>query len=274
LGKYVTFAAFSDGASVAAEPQRVSGLALWWADARESLRRRGGSAALVVLLHALLLLLLLRLAPPPETSDQPTRPTTVTLVPGEEAAPAEAPKPAAKPQPAGGGAPAKALKPPPVPLPVPKPQPSPEQPATEPIKLWAGMEKFNLAHVPSSGSGRSAGTPGASAGAGDAVVGTAPGGQPLYNAQWYRRPTSAELGAYLPPRMQNGWGMVACRTVADYRVEDCREVGQSPAGSGLSRAVRLAAWQFRVRPPRVGGKPLIGEWVRIRITWDEGLAQP
>jgi hypothetical protein len=264
----VTFADFTDGALAAGRP-RASALSLWWIEARESVRRRGGSAVLVVALHAFLLFLLLRLAPLPELVDPASPPTTVTLVPGEEAAPAEAPKPAAKPEPAGGGAPAKAVRPPPVPLP--KPQPAPEQPATEPLKLWEGMEKFNLAQVPSAGPARSSGSPGAAPGGGDAVVGTAPNGERLYAAQWHRKPTNAELSTYLPARMQNGWGMVACRTVADYRVEDCREIGQSPAGSGLSRAVRLAAWQFRVRPPRIGGKPMIGEWVRIRIEWDEGV---
>ena len=267
----MTFAHFSDGA-LAAAPPRVPGFTLWWNEARESLRRRGGSAVLVVILHALLLLLLLKLAPPFKEPVPMAPPTTVTLVPGEEAAPAEAPKPAEKPKPASGGAPAKAAAKLP-PAPTLKPQPAPKQPATEPLKLWDGMEKFNLANVPSAGPARSAGTPGASAGTGDSVVGTAPGGQPLYAAQWHRKPTSAELVTYLPARMQNGWGMVACRTVEDYRVEDCREVGQSPAGSGLSRAVRMAAWQFRVRPPRIGGKPTIGEWVRIRIEWSEGVAR-
>jgi protein TonB len=266
----VTFADFTDGA-LAAQPVRMSAFSVWWGETRESLRRRGGSATLVIVLHALLLFLLLRLAPPPEDAVPMSPPTTVTLVPGEEAAPAEAPKPVAKPEPAGGGAPAKAAAkmPPAVTL---KPQPAPEQPkADAPLKLWEGMEKFNLANVPSSGPARTAGAPGAGSSAGDAdVVGTAPGGQRLYAAQWHKRPTDAELGTYLPPNMQNGWGMVACRTVADYRVEDCREVGQSPAGSGLSRAVRLAAWQFRVRPPRVGGKSMVGEWVRIRIEWNEG----
>jgi protein TonB len=101
-------------------------------------------------------------------------------------------------------------------------------------------------------------------------IGTAPNGQPLYAAEWYREPTHTELAAYMPKRMPEGggWGMVACRTAPRYKVEDCVELGNSPPGSHLAGAVRQAAWQFLVRPPRKGGRPMIGEWVRIRITYN------
>jgi protein TonB len=106
--------------------------------------------------------------------------------------------------------------------------------------------------------------------AGDSArVGTAPNGEPLYRAEWYREPTHTELSAYLPKTMPEGggWGMIACKTAPRWKVEDCVELGQGPPGSHLAGAVRQAAWQFMVRPPRIGGKPMIGEWVSIRIDY-------
>lgn len=111
------------------------------------------------------------------------------------------------------------------------------------------------------------GVPSAGGSPGDsASVGQGPGGVRLYAAQWYREPTDAEIGPYMPPRRTNGdWAMIACKTVEKYHVEDCQELGESPPGSGLARGIRQASWQFLVRPPRVNGKPQIGEWVRIRF---------
>ena len=116
---------------------------------------------------------------------------------------------------------------------------------------------------------------GGGGGPGDSqVVGNAPNGQPLYAAEWYREPTQTELAAYVPKSMVQGggWGLIACRTAPRYRVEDCVELGSSP-GSRLAGAARQAAWQFLVRPPRIGGKPQIGEWVRIRIVITDGSAE-
>lgn len=101
------------------------------------------------------------------------------------------------------------------------------------------------------------------------AVGTAPNGEPLYAAEWYREPTDQELAFYRPKRIPpgGGYGVIACRTIARYRVDDCIEVGSGPAGAGFGRAVLNAAWQFQVRPPRKGGKELVGTWVRIRIDY-------
>lgn len=103
-------------------------------------------------------------------------------------------------------------------------------------------------------------------------VGTGPNGEALYAAEWVREPTRQELSFYLPKRMPEGggWGLVACRTAERFHVEDCVELGNSPPGSRLASAVRQAAWQFLVRPPRIGGRPQVGEWVRIRIDYSVG----
>ena len=98
-------------------------------------------------------------------------------------------------------------------------------------------------------------------------VGTAPNGEPLYAAAWYREPSDGELRGYLSTASGPGWGLIACRTAPDYRVEDCVGLDEYPNGSQINRAVLAAAWQFQVRPPRRGGRLLVGSWVRIRIDY-------
>jgi protein TonB len=159
---------------------------------------------------------------------------------------------------------APAVKPPPIALPVPPTiaPPPPRPPAEKPLP-WielsrADMAAGNIQNLPKGGS----------SGAGDSEeVGRGPNGEVLYAAEWARRPTDAELGGYLPRNAPEGWGLIACRTIPGNRVDDCIELGQSPAGSRLASAVRQAAWQFRVRPPRKNGKAMVGEWVRIRIDY-------
>ena len=100
-------------------------------------------------------------------------------------------------------------------------------------------------------------------------VGSAPNGQPMYAAAWYREPYPEELRGYLSLADGPGWALIACRTVPDFKVDDCVGLDEYPTGSQIQRAVLAAAWQFKVRPPRVGGVSRVGDWVRIRIDYED-----
>jgi hypothetical protein len=161
---------------------------------------------------------------------------------------------------------------PPIQPPVPREKPVP------PLRLlklssqdFAAADISRMAKpIPGGGSDAGAGQGSASA----YGPGEGPGGAKLYNAQWYREPTEAEMATYMPRRaVGGGWAVIACRTEERYHVSDCRELGESPRGSGLSRALRQAAWQFLVKPPRIDGRPLIGSWVRIRFDFTERQAR-
>lgn len=135
---------------------------------------------------------------------------------------------------------------------------------------FAAADVSKIVRSPNTGGGTDGAARTADSGTGDAV-GTGPDGQPMYNAQWYRKPTRAEWATYMPKRepVVGDWGVIICKTVERYRVEDCHELGESP-GSGLAGTMRQAAWQFLIRPPRRGGKPLIGTWVRVKYEVIEG----
>lgn len=154
--------------------------------------------------------------------------------------------------------------PPPVTVPPPPPVLFPEMIILN-SRDFAAADIGTIKRSPNTGGGTEGAAESADSGMGNAV-GKGPDGQPMYNAQWYREPTRAEMATYMPKRRVGGdaWGLIVCKTVERYRVEDCHELGEAP-GSGISGAMRQAAWQFLIRPPRKGGQPMIGAWVRIRF---------
>lgn len=168
------------------------------------------------------------------------------------------------------------------PRPVPQVPPTPQPVMPLPF-IQMSREQYAAADISKLGKKQEqAGNSGASGGSA-AGPGEGPGGARLYNAEWYREPTDAEMVTYMPKRdVSGGWAMIACKTQEKFRVDDCQELGESPPGSGLARALRQAAWQFLVRPPRIDGKPQIGVWVRIRFDFtkarrsapDDGPAPP
>jgi len=220
---------------------------------RPPLRRRATGLALTLAVNGALLLALLTLGVIQLPERRESEATVIDMIPESHARRAEAARSASaesKPIP----------KPPPVVLPVkPTIQPPPKQAQKAP---WIEMSSTDMAAAdirnlkPAPGEGDSE------------EVGRGPHGEILYAAEWARHPTDAELGGYLPKNAPDGWGLVACKTIPGNRVEDCVELDQSPRGSHLASAVRQAAWQFRVRPPRKNGKAMVGEWVRILIEYE------
>ena len=221
---------------------------------RSPLRRRASGLALALAVNGALILALLTLGIIPLPDQKPSRATVVDLITESHSRQAQTAKAAPKtnkPVP----------KPPPIVLPVKQTiAPPPRQPEnSELIEMHgADLAAADLRNLPQPAPGE-----------GDSEeVGRGPHGEVLYAAEWAREPTDAELAGYLPRNAPDGWGLIACRTIPNIRVDDCVELGQSPAGSHLASAVRQAAWQFHVRPPRKNGRPMIGEWVRIRIDYE------
>jgi len=228
---------------------------------RTPLQRRASGFALAIAINVGLLLILMTLGILPPPSQRSMRGIVVDLIPQQRSAsPTRQQKTQKQERRVETNRPVP--KPPPIILPVKPTIAPPPQPSTKPSP-WLEMSKDEMASsdiskIPAAGSGS----------AGDSeVVGKGPNGELLYAAQWAREPTDAELAGYLPRNAPDGYGLIACKTVAGNRVEDCIELDQSPRGSHLAAAVRQAAWQFRVRPPRKGGHALVGSWVRIRIDY-------
>lgn len=261
---------------MAHEPRRFAALVAALRDM--SRRRKLASLAIAIALEALILLLLLTLgagivgtedgderetltaiefaappAPEPETTDasaadtpQPDQPVTQQPLPQPQRPSPLALKPSPAPEPPP--APARA---------EPSPQPSAQPPAAP--KIGARIRP-NAGYGPvDTGNPRTAGD--------SERVGTAPNGEPLYAARWYREPTDSELAGYLSTANGPGYALIACKTVSGYYVEDCQLLSEGPQGSMMGRAVLAAAWQFRVRPARIGGREQFGSWVRIRIDY-------
>ncbi|WP_146168780.1 hypothetical protein [Sphingomonas aurantiaca] len=242
-------------------------------------RRRSTAFILTVIAHVLILLLVLRLGPSLPTSPNGQRnPTTFQMLPDRGAPSPEQSSPAAaEAKPASRGQREKPPTPPRVSPPIKSVPASPPGKLTLGIDLLGGDELFKAADVaklarhpedrlakvedekPLKPKTKSAAVYG---------PGSGPDGGPIYEmVAWYREPTDAEMDGYLSHQPAGSWGIIACKTAPDYRVENCRTVSESPVGSGIARAMRQAAWQFRILPPKEDGKPLIGVWMQVRMTY-------
>ncbi len=226
---------------------------------KPGLRQRAGVLGLTLFVQLVLLLIVIAFGGSRvRDAIVPTSPTQIVFVPNQAArTPSPPPRRSAE-------------KAAPRPIPPPPRSPQPRTPVLPRAALpYLPMSKLDLAASDISRLGTAAGAPPGASGpetSGSAAVGEGPGGVTLYNAEWVVEPSNAQLRTFLPRAVEAGsWALIACQTIAHNQVENCAQLGESPRGSGLSKAMRLAAWQFRIRPPRIDGKPMVGAWVRIRI---------
>lgn len=131
----------------------------------------------------------------------------------------------------------------------------------------------------------------AASGAGDAVAGTTPGdgargpgsggtargigpgeGMIFARPEWIQMPSEAQMRPYFPLRAVydrvDGAASLACQVDRHNRARNCRVLSESPAGFGFGVAAVRMSRLFRIRPPRVNGRPAQGAWVRIPIDFD------
>ncbi|WP_375289856.1 hypothetical protein [Qipengyuania sp.] len=262
-------------------PQILVSLAGWrdtLDDRWPGARRRVGSLALVVAIEIAILLALLTLGAG-GGGEQITRSVVTTFDARETETPSSEPdpQPASETAQAPTASPSRPpipvdaspdratpplVPPPPVILQTPRPAPvaAPPTPAAPGKPKITAVIRSDRAGPPTPAN---TGIPGDS----ERIAGSGPNGEPLYRARWYREPYPDELRGYLSTTPAPAWALINCQTQPEYRVDHCVLVDEYPQGSNMGSAVLNAAWQFKVRPPRVGGRAMVGEWVRIRIDY-------
>jgi len=235
---------------------------------RSELRRRGIGFAIALLLEALFIIAILSLSmrsAGPEAGKRGL--STFSLEAEAESASAdksETETPVPKEQQRNFNPPIPKPLLPPV-NPVKAPPPSPDF-----IKVSKSeFDAMDLSKLPASGSAGAGESKGSGQGnKGMMGPGLGPGGAQLYPVAWLREPYDAELSPYLAAvkRIPPGASAdIACRMIENNRVENCQIIGENPRGTGLAQALRKAAWQFLVKPPRIDNKPQLGVWVRIHF---------
>jgi protein TonB len=238
---------------------------------RDDLRRRGLGLAIALLLEIIIILAILSLSmraggPAAGTGGLSTFSLEAASESSSSAEKSDAQTPVTKTQ--------KSTATPPIPKPLLPPVNPVKAPPPNPDFIKVSKSDFDamdLSKLPASGSTGAGESKGNGQGAkGMMGPGLGPGGAQLYPVAWLREPYDSELAPYLvtvkriPPGAS---AEIACRMIEHNRVENCQIIGENPRGTGLAKALRLAAWQFLVKPPRIDNKPQLGVWVRIRFNF-------
>lgn len=237
---------------------------------RAELRKRGAGIAIALLLEALLIIAILSLSMQSAGTGQGKRGLSAFSLEAESQSNAATKSESKTETPVTTAQQREVVQPIPKPLlppvnPLRLPPPSPDF-----IKVSKSeFDAMDISKLPASASAGAG--EGKSSGVGSKGMmgpGLGPGGAQLYPVAWLREPYDSELSPYLATAKSVPPGAsadIACRMAEHNRVENCQIIGESPRGTGLAQALRKAAWQFLVKPPRIDNKPQLGVWVRIHF---------
>ena len=258
--------ATADAVKVAAQRMAYSEQTDW---SRDDLRRRSIGLAVAILLEVIIILAILSLSMRSGGPVAGSRGLSTFSLEAEAESASSAEKnetqtPVTKGQ--------KSTITPPIPPPLLPPVNLVQAPSPSPdfIKISkSDFDAMDLSKLPARGGSGSGEGKGSGQGTkGMMGPGLGPGGAQLYPVAWLREPYDSELAPYLAAvkRIPPGASAdIACRMIERNRVENCQIIGENPRGTGLAKALRLAAWQFLVKPPRIDNKPQLGVWVRIHF---------
>lgn len=244
---------------------------------RDDIKRRGIGIAIALLLEAIIIIAILSLSMRADGPAAGTRGlSTFSLEAEAESTPSadksETQTPVTQEQ--------KSIVTPPIPKPLLPPVNPIKAPPPSPDFIKVSKSEFDamdLSKLPAGGGTGSGENKGSGQGSKLMGPGLGPGGAQLYPVAWLREPYDSELSPYLAAvkRIPPGASAdIACRMVENNRVENCQIIGENPRGTGLAKALRLAAWQFLVKPPRIDNKPQLGVWVRIRFDFGVNVTEP
>lgn len=89
---------------------------------------------------------------------------------------------------------------------------------------------------------------------------------------WEGQPSGEDLMRYYPDaaidKSVSGTTLLKCQVNLYGRLKNCSVTEESPAGMGFGEAaLAMADKEFRMKPGRIDGKPVDGQWVEIPLTF-------
>jgi TonB family protein len=102
-----------------------------------------------------------------------------------------------------------------------------------------------------------------------AAAAASPAPAQVTNPDWEKIPNGDDFAARFPPQAleagKGGRADIECKVAAEGFLKNCRVVSETPKGEGFGNAALAMAWDFKMKPQSVDGKPVEGASVHIPI---------